>query len=136
MHNEHIKTVPRAKKTGNILQRQKLLEVVDSLQLSRFFLLNPLFPLVSLSSLKKIYDIMIRDHQNVILSTTGIVHAHGREIEFGAHLEHGAATAFYDYTSSEPPNAFTDFASLEVLSMRKSKDIELIKIIQDIGMQL
>ena len=53
-----------------------------------------------------------------------------------SYLDHGAVTLYNGTCQSDKWWAFTDFASLELLSIRKINDIELIKIMQNMGMQL
>ena len=135
LHSEKIKITRRAHQTERISERAQLVEALDKLALSSFVLLNPLFPLVSTRTIKKMYDEMTVGDANIFLGTPGNIYDNKNNPDI-YHLDHGAVTVYRNLSQCSRWDAFSDFASIELLNIRKINDIELIKIIQNMGMQL
>lgn len=123
-----------------IADRGTLLQSFSNIQSSRMILLNPLFPLISQKTIYSMIETMFEKQTNVFLGCQGNINRTMDNENNKGIWDYGAVTCYYDYWSPKSQNngwvTFSDYASIEILNFRKIKDIELIKVLQNMGMYL
>ncbi|MDA9937691.1 hypothetical protein N9D09_01215 [bacterium] len=123
-----------------IADRASLLQSFSNIKSKRMILLNPLFPLISQKTICSMIEAMFEKKTNVFLGCEGKISRTTDDDNNTVIWDYGAVTCYYDYLSPKLKNqvslSFSDYASLEILNFRKIKDIELIKVLQNMGMYL
>ena len=135
LNYKKVKISTRSNYTKKIQNRKKLIDIARHLGLCRFALVNPLFPLISIRTLEAMCAIA-KNNTNVSLCTRSLLQDADTSTGASSHFDHGALTVYNKFEEIGKTEPFFNFASLELLNIRKTQDIELIKVIQNMGMHL
>lgn len=133
-----IKLLLRSERDLAQLSRREIVEFGQKLTSSDcFILINPLFPLVSKNTIKLIIEEMNLLKSNIFLGNIGACRE-SNGTKFTSELTQsawdlGAVTAFYNCKMETSWRLYSNYSSLETLSIRNKRDFDLIKTMQIMG---
>ena len=133
-----IKLLLRSQRDLGQLSREQIVAYGQKLTSSdRIVLINPLFPLLSKNTIELIIEEMNTTKSNVFLGNIGACRElNGTELSsdfFQSAWDLGAITAFYNCKSESSWKLYSNYSSLETLSIRNKRDFDLIKTMQIMG---
>lgn len=129
----------RAKETETLNNRASLIEIGKEIFFKNNFIqANPLFPMISINTLRNINDMMNQGSTNCFLGLEGDAYtveeerkklqASGRQF-----MDLGALTAYSTNADNEIWQACTDFQTFEMINLRSKQDVPMIKAAMNMG---
>ena len=139
MQSKKVFIRPRLDSTLDISSRSDLEDLGRiEFQDQNFLMVNALFPLLTLNTLRKLNSFILIENTNVFLGTKGKFRACDQGI-ISATCEDtiwdfGAVTGVCGYSSIHQWSVFSDYTTVELLNVRKSEDIQQIISILGLGL--
>lgn len=129
----------RAKETETLNDRDSLIKIGKEIFFEdNFIQANPLFPMISINTLKNINSLMNKEDINCFLGLEGDAYtveeeriklrASGRQL-----MDLGALTAYSASADSKSWQAYTEFQTFEMINLRTKQDVPMIKAAMNMG---
>lgn len=129
----------RAKETETFNDRASLVKIGKEIFIEdNFIQANPLFPMISINTLKNINGLMNQEDINCFLGLEGDAYtveeeriklrASGRQF-----MDLGALSAYSTTADSKEWRAYTEFQTFEMINLRSKQDVPMIKAAMNMG---
>tara|TARA_B100000780_G_scaffold160757_1_gene112352 strand:- start:3303 stop:3920 length:618 start_codon:yes stop_codon:yes gene_type:complete len=139
MQSNKVFIRPRSTSTLNISSRSDL-EDLGRIEFpaQNFLMVNALFPLMTLNTLRNLNSFILRENTNVFLGTKGKSRSSDQGVVSLACedtiWDFGAVTGVCGHSSIHQWSVFSEYTTIELLNVRKAEDIQQIISILSLGL--
>jgi hypothetical protein len=139
MQSKKVFIRPRSTSTLHISNRSDLEDLGRiEFQGQNFLMVNALFPLITLNTLRKINSFILIENTNVFLGTKGKSRGCDQgtiSLTFEDMIwDFGAVTGVCGHSSIHQWSVFSEYTTIELLNVRKAEDIQQIISILSLGL--